>query len=180
MNLCAKLANSLPKVGSVDKGTWRRLIVVPFLNTIPDSEVQTDFLEKLYASEASAVLQWIIEGAKLFIENKYKLETPNAVRKATEQYAAAENWVANFVEECCETGPNCQEQGGRLYDAYRAWTQSNGEYTRRSTDFAAALEGTGFVKRRVRTGTEWQAIRLTSTCNNRVCGHSDVQNSHYD
>ncbi len=152
--------NFLPKVSSLDTGTWRRLIVVPFLNTIPDSEVQPDFLDMLYASEAPAVLQWIIDGAVRFVQNNYRLDVPEIVRNASEQYAIAENWLLNFIAECCETGPGYREQGGRLYEAYRAWAQSNGDIIRTSMDVAAALEMAGYTKIRTRKGSEWQAIRI--------------------
>lgn len=156
--------NFLPRVGSTDRGTWRRLIVVPFLHTIPDADVRTDFLETLFAAEAPAVLQWMIEGAVQFIGNNHRLEPPGAVRAASEHYRADENWVEKFLAECCESGPEYREKGGRLYDTYRAWAQEHGEDVRRARDFAAALEAAGYSKEHTRTGTVWVSVRVNPNC----------------
>ena len=61
--------NFLPKVGSNDKGTWRRLYVAPFTANITNP--QKDFAEKLLATSSKAVLKWIVDGAKMFLDNNY-------------------------------------------------------------------------------------------------------------
>lgn len=152
--------NFLPKVGSIDIGTSRRLFIVPFLHTFSDADVQTDYLDVVYSLEAPAVLRWIIEGAKQFIQNGHKIEVPQIVRVASKDYADSENWVNRFIEECCETAPEYRERGSKLYDAYRAWAEKQGESVRRARDFAAALETTGFTKVRTKTGAEWQGLRV--------------------
>ena len=154
--------NFLPKVGSLDRGTWRRLVVVPFEHRIPEEEKVPDFLDKLFIQEGAAVLAWMVEGARQFIANGHRLDKPQAVLEASRAYAAAENWVANFIGECCETGPDFKERGGRLYEAYKLWAREQGEYVRRSRDFAAGMEANGFMKKKTKNNNEWYGVRLAS------------------
>jgi len=69
--------------------------------------------------------------------------------------------VANFIGECCETGPGLKERGGRLYEAYKLWARDQGEYVRRNRDFAAGMEANGFMKKRTKNNIEWYGVRLT-------------------
>lgn len=153
--------NFLPKVGSVDKGTWRRLFVVPFQHTIPDSEKIPDFADQLFELEGPQILAWAVEGAKQFIAQGHSLNEPAVVKLATSQYEQAENWIQNFLADVCEMGPGYTEKSGRLYEAYRQWAQNNGEYVRRSRDFAPAMEMAGYVKKKLMDGAVWLGIRIS-------------------
>ena len=56
--------NHLPRVGAIDQGTWRRLIVIPFNAKIEGKVDIKNYADFLFKTAGSAVLQWIIEGAK--------------------------------------------------------------------------------------------------------------------
>ena len=48
----------------LDAGTWRRLIVVPFNARITGNGDIKNYAEYLYENAGSAILAWMIEGAK--------------------------------------------------------------------------------------------------------------------
>ena len=50
-----------------------------------------------------------------------------------------------------------------LYSAYRAFSTSNGEYVRSTTDFYTALEGEGFIRQKTRSGMVVKGIKLKPT-----------------
>ena len=50
--------------------------------------------------------------------------------------------------------------GGALNKAYRQWADSNGEYARRTQDFAQALEAAGFTRRKTMHGRYWDGLKL--------------------
>ena len=56
--------NHLPKVGAIDKGTWRRLIVIPFDAKIEGSADIKNYADYLYENAGGAILTWVIEGAR--------------------------------------------------------------------------------------------------------------------
>jgi putative DNA primase/helicase len=151
--------NFLPKIGSSDVGTWRRIAVVPFKATIQSQNQIKDYADVLFKKDGDAILAWIIEGAIKYIRNDYHIKLPSVVEAATKDYKNAEDWVGNFTYECCEVG-GYEEQGGKLYDAYTEWCEKNNEYKRRPRDFAAALETAGYEKRKTMHGALWSGLRL--------------------
>ncbi|MBR1566751.1 MAG: hypothetical protein IJ649_08305 [Oscillospiraceae bacterium] len=136
--------NHLPRVGSTDSGTWRRLIVVPFTTTIPEGAGVQNYAEVLAEKAGGAILSWAIEGAINFVRNGFKLDLPDVVVEATEEYRQREDWLNNFISERCVREPNAQERARALYLAYKEWAQDAGEYVRRENDFSDAMEKAGF------------------------------------
>jgi putative DNA primase/helicase len=157
--------NHLPKVSSTDVGTWRRIMVVPFKASIEGRDQIKDYANVLYKTDADAILTWIIEGAIKYIHNGYRIEVPEVVAQATQEYRNEEDWLGNFLLECCDIGSDFTEMGGNLYDEYSSWCDKNNEYTRRNRDFAAALVSAGFEKMRTTKGSEWVGLRLQNTKN---------------
>lgn len=152
--------NHLPRVGSTDTGTWRRIAVVPFKAVFEGKKEIKDYATVLYQDDADAILSWIVEGAMRYIKNDYKIILPEIVKVATKNYCNAEDWLGNFITDCCEVG-DYEESGGNLYDAYREWCSRNNEsYVRRSRDFASQLEQQGYEKRRTMHGSMWVGLRL--------------------
>ena len=152
--------NHLPRVGAMDTGIWRRLMVIPFEQTIkPDKDIK-NYADHLYEHAGGAVLAWIMDGARLIHAEDYRLTPPRQVVEASEAYRAANDWFAHFLDERCETGDGLSEKSGELYAAYRAWALARGDYARSTTDFAAALEKAGHTKHRTNQGMRVTGLRL--------------------
>ena len=154
--------NHLPKVGVIDKGTWRRLIVIPFLATIEGNKDIKNYADYLFENAGGAILQWVIEGAKKVIASDYKLPVPRVVNDAIEEYKAANDWLGHFLEECCETGQEHTEKSGEVYSEYRAFCMRTGEYTRSSADFYSAIDNAGFSRIRSNKGRFIKGLRVKS------------------
>lgn len=153
-------SNHEPWVGSTDDGTWRRIRVAPFKTRI--SRGIPNYGEKLVNEAGPAILAWAIQGAMMFAENGYRLPSPEVVEEATEEYRQRENWLENFLEECCIMEPDARAPAGELYKEYREWAQRSGDYVRRSVEFSDAMAGKGFVKK-VRDGRRfWLGIKKIS------------------
>ena len=83
-------------------------------------------------------------------------------RKKRDRYRQRENWLENFLEECCIMEPDARAPAGELYKEYREWAQRSGDYVRRSVEFSDAMAGKGFVKK-VRDGRRfWLGIKKIS------------------
>ena len=152
--------NHLPRVGSTDNGTWRRLIVVPFNAVIQPGAGVQNYGEVLAKECGGAILAWGIEGAVNFVRNGFKLDIPDAVAEATEEYRQREDWLTNFINERCIRDPNAREGARALYLEYKAWAQDGGEFVRRESDFAAAMEKAGFQKVFPKNKRMWQSLRI--------------------
>ena len=152
--------NHLPKVGAIDTGTWRRLLVIPFLATIePDSDVK-NYSEFLCQNAGEAILQWIIDGAMHVIAKDYRLQAPAVVQAAVAKYQDEQNWLAHFLDECCEVDPSYTAPSGETYTRYREFCAEYGEYARSTTDFYTALETYGYYRTRAKSGKVIHGFRI--------------------
>ena len=138
--------NFLPRVGSMDNGTWRRLLVIPFNAVISEQDSVQNYAEMLVEKAGGTILSWAIQGAVDFIKNGFKLVVPDVVAMATEEYQNRENWLENFIDERCIKEPNARVGARALYDEYKRWAQDAGEYVRREADFSTAMEAAGYRK----------------------------------
>ena len=154
--------NHLPKVGAIDKGSWRRLIVIPFLATIDGNSDKKNYADYLFENAGGAIMQWILDGAKKVIASNYHLTVPQVVQSAIKQYKADNDWLGHFLEECCELDKTYTQKSGELYTEYRAFCQRNGEYTRSAGDFYAALEAEGITRKRTTKGVIVYGLQLVS------------------
>ena len=128
--------NHLPRVGANDAGTWRRLIVIPFLA--------------------------MMEGAKQVIDRQFKLEVPQCVKNAIHAYRESNDWMSAFLEDCCDVDKTYQQKSGELYQEYRSYCSRNGEYTRSTTDFYTGLENAGFERKRTKKGVIVYGLKIKS------------------
>lgn len=152
--------NHLPKVGAIDKGTWRRLIVIPFDAKIEGSADIKNYADYLYEKSGGAILSWVIEGARKVIADNYKIDPPQKVRDAIEHYKESNDWLAYFLSECCEVDPSYEEKSGDVSNEYNLFCVRTGEYRRSNADFYTALESAGFERRRDKKGRYIKGLRL--------------------
>lgn len=152
--------NHLPKVGAIDKGTWRRLIVIPFDAKIEGSADIKNYADYLFEKAGGAILIWVIEGAKKVIADNYKIDPPQKVRDAIEHYKESNDWLSYFLSERCELDPTYVAKSSEVYNEYRIFCTQVGEFTRSTTDFYTALETVGFERYRDRKGRYIKGLRL--------------------
>ena len=117
-----------------------------------------DYAEKLLKMSSKAVMKWLVEGAKLFIESEYELPKCQAVEDAIKTYKEENNWVEHFLNDCCLL--EGKVAGGLLFKIYRQWANEVGEFPRRSRDFAEALKAAGFVSKKTSKENQWIGISI--------------------
>lgn len=154
--------NHLPKVGAMDAGIWRRLIVIPFEAKIEGSSDVKNYAEFLFQDAGGAILQWIVDGAKKIIAEEYHLTPPPQVQAAIDSYKSSNDWLQHFLDERCDIDPAFEQKSGDLYADYRAFALSIGEYARSTSDFYTALEQMGFNRHRTKSGRFVDGLQLKS------------------
>lgn len=154
--------NHLPRVGAIDQGTWRRLIVIPFNAKIEGKADIKNYSDFLFKTAGGAVLQWIIEGAKRVIASDYKIVQPRVVQDAIQKYKENNDWLAHFLDDCCEIDPSYEAKSGEVYNTYRSYCNQMGEYARSTTDFYTAIEAADFTRHKTKKGMLIRGFRLKS------------------
>lgn len=154
--------NHLPKVGAIDAGTWRRLIVIPFNAKIEGSSDIKNYADYLFDKAGGAILKWIMVGAKRVIDNDYHIVKPAVVEEAIKKYKDNNDWLSQFLDECCEVGDAFSAKSGDVYNAYRSYCAQVGDYVRSTTDFYTALECAGFERKRSKSARMLFGLQLKS------------------
>lgn len=154
--------NPLPKVSSMDAGTWDRLILIPFRARFRNTSAEVkNYADVLFDQCGGYVLQWIIDGAKRFIGNGCKLTPTEAVTEATQHFHEENDWFYKFQTTCCVVGDGYSTTATALYEAYS-------EYCRyilhvdpyNQTYFGKAYGEAGFIKKRTSAGIKIDAIQV--------------------
>lgn len=153
--------NHLPRVNANDKGTWDRIVVIPFRAQFRgmDGEVK-DYAKYLYKHCGGAILQWMIEGAQKYIKANYNIPFPDCVTEAIEEYRQENDWVHDFVSRRCDTSPNNTQSAGSLYEAYRQDCYMRHEYVRSTGDFKTGLTNAGYQWKKTKKGAFYYGLCL--------------------
>ena len=122
--------NSRPSLKTTDLGTKSRIKLVPFKANFAGRE-DPDLPEKL-KREAGFILNWLIEGHQMWLDNGKKIGSCAAVDEMTADYYDAQPTPETWVSENCipVTGhqPNKDlPTSGSLYQNYCAWSNALGE-----------------------------------------------------
>jgi putative DNA primase/helicase len=149
--------NHKPGLRSVDEAIRRRFHLIPYGITIPVEERDDGLFETLKA-EWPGILAWMIEGCLEW--QRDGLALPDVVRSATDDYLNAEDAIAAWIEDCCETNAAAWERSGDLFASWKAWADRNGELPGSARRFSNNLEARGFAPRRTREARGFGGLQL--------------------
>lgn len=159
--------NFLPRIGSTDEGSWRRIAVVPFKASFKGSSDDKTFSERLQAEAGGAALGWAIVGAVKFVKAGFNLPECDAVVDATKEYREDSDWLGRFLEEIITTGPGFVLGARVLYSHYTRWAEDVGEsFIRPEPQFRREMISRGFQSEHRRSGTVWLGIKLAGLADN--------------
>ncbi len=119
-------ANSRPRVRADDGAMWRRIVQVPFTNTIPESE-QDATLKARFRSDPeirAAILAWAVQGCLEWQQRG--LELPARVRDYTAEYRAENDPLAEWIDDECQLGATLWTSAKELRSAYELWCEDAG------------------------------------------------------
>jgi len=147
--------NHKPKIQGTDEGIWARIHLVPFTVFIPPEERDPHLRDKLRA-ELSGILNWALAGCLEW--QRARLQPPDEVQAATQEYRQESDNVNEFLVECCDVGTQFQVTVKTLYTAYVRWCEQNSYRAMGKRTMNDYLTDRGFPSRegaggmRVRTG----------------------------
>lgn len=157
--------NHKPRIKGTDEGIWRRIKLIPFNYCVPKDKMDKHLQDKLMA-EAEEILTWAIEGTDIW--EKEGLGEAEAVTLATNEYRSESDAIGLFLKEYTEKEVTSITEKTRLYQIYKHWAESNGEYPMASRTFTRAMKERGYVEERRGKGSKphWLGLALkTETFN---------------
>ncbi len=152
--------NHLPRVGALDEGTWRRLIVIPFFAKFEGKNDIRNYTKVLKEKAGGAILSWIVEGAKAAYEIGFAIKEPDEVKDAIGKYRQDNDWLAEFIDDYCEVGDTFEQPSGAFYDFFSKVYQRYSLRNKDSATFYSALETKGFRRKKTSKGHLIVGVRL--------------------
>jgi putative DNA primase/helicase len=134
--------NHKPVIEGQDHAIWRRLKLVPFTVTIPESEQDAGLPDKL-VEELPGILNWALKGCHEW--QHIGLAFPEEVTQATANYRAEQDILGDWIEARCVIQPDIADEIAGLYADYAGWCQDHSETPVKMKRFAGALDDKGFV-----------------------------------
>ncbi|VVB55629.1 DNA primase [uncultured archaeon] len=154
------VCNYKPVISGINRGTWRRIFLVPFTVEIPEAEWDKDLKDKFKSPEhLPSILNWALEGWKDY--QKQGLNPPQEVLDATEDYRQEQDFIGDFISGCCKIPGTIQSIN--LYQAFKLWSKAQGnDYILSIHKFAPKMQEKGFKKENNGRIVIWQNIGLQS------------------
>lgn len=152
--------NHKPIIKGSDEGIWRRIYLVPFEITVPESRRNPE-LPRLLASELPGILNWLIKGCIDW--QKHGLKVPKRISNAVSEYKEEMDTLGSWISDCCVVEDGARLQGKDAYKVYRKWSENNGFQPSCSNSFGRKL-AERFDKKRTSSGILYSGIKLKFSC----------------
>jgi len=151
--------NHKPRLKSINEAIRRRMHLVPFTQTIPESERDPTLPDRL-REEWPQILGWAVAGCLQW--QQARLDPPSAVLEATNTYLTDEDRLGAWITECCDVKPSHAGTHGDLYASYERWCDRNKESKYGGVRFGNEMEQRGFSRlaRAERRERGYSGIRL--------------------
>ena len=147
--------NHKPIIRGTDDGIWRRMAIIPFKVQIPKYAVDKQLTAKL-KRELKAILNWAVEGYQMW--QAIGLAEPKTVAEQRDSYRKEMDPVEAFIEERCIRDADEREKSSELYQSYKEWATSNGEYVMSHTKFGKEMSNK--FKKILSAGTYYEGVQL--------------------
>lgn len=142
---------------SYDSAMLRRIKRIKFNHVIPPQDRKPEMKMRVRDKDdgAQAVLRWIVEGAREFL-NTGKLEEPLSITMSAHEYRDETDIFGRFMNTNCVTAPGKQVQFTTLFTHWAAWCKTMNENAGRAFTFKRKLADNGFKSGiEDRTGIEY-------------------------
>ncbi len=149
--------NHKPVIRDTTFSIWRRIHLIPYQVEFTEDRRDTGLPEKL-KKEASGILNWLIEGCLQW--QRDKLQPPQAVSSATQEYRNSMDVLGDFLEEQCVVIEGVKAKASTLYAKYKAWCEENGERAENQRNFGLRMSERGFKRIRASDGFRYQGVGI--------------------
>ena len=142
--------NHKPAIRNIDEAMKRRLHLIPFTITVPPERRDKHLQQKLLA-ERDGILAWAVQGC-LDWQRHGRLDPPQRVVEATEEYFEAEDALGRWLDERCVREVNAKSLTAELFNDWKQWAESAGEFVGSQRRFSDLLITRGVEKWRNSVG----------------------------
>ena len=174
MPLLAACVNKLPVTKDSTRGHWRRQQIVVFDKEIPDEEQDKEYSGKILASEASGILNWLMEGRNRLLAHKGHFTKCSKIMETVEQARTDSSSVLSWMRDSLYCGrPKAGVQGTEIHrhsadiiEEYREYCRKTGCMPKKNTNLKEDMIQAGAVYEKAinvgnKTSTGWRMWRMS-------------------
>jgi putative DNA primase/helicase len=120
--------NTVPRFSDKSEGIWRRMLLVPFTDAIPEDERVVGMDQPTFwAAEAPGLLRWALDGLAQLQEAGWRFAEPKASQEAKYQHRLESDPTRRFLEEAVVYDPDAPPLASiGLYQFYVTWMKLHG------------------------------------------------------
>lgn len=157
--------NYMPKLKGSADGPWDRLRMIRFPTKISKKEKIGNYWKHLYTKEGIGILNWIVQGAKLYYQNG--LEALDKINALGEEAREDSDYVQHFLMSVCERDPSYKVPAGTFYHAAEKWINENEGLGNNRWSYSAArfkqnLYNKGINHKKQKDGNYFIGVRVKS------------------
>jgi putative DNA primase/helicase len=149
--------NHKPSLRNVDEAIRRRLLLVPFIITIPENERDKYLADKL-KREWPAILRWMTDGCLEW--RRDGLMVPKIIRDATDDYLADQDTIGQWCDEWLIPDPRAFTTSRALFESWKGWCEERNLSAGTETAFVESLADRGYEQDRKKFGRGFSGISL--------------------
>ena len=124
---------------------------VKYPNALPEVVGLGEEILKELPGILNLVLKYRVEFLKKRAAGLGKIEIPQSMRKAVDEYKEKEDQIANFIYECCDLGSEYRTNRSDVYARYLTWI---GKYPIKNTRFYNEMDNKN-IKKLASGGINW-------------------------
>lgn len=140
--------NNPPKIDRGDEALKNRILVIPFDHPHEPKRIAPEEDLKQNKEISSAILWWIIEGCRMYLEEGLERENwPDKIKEVSEHFVSGTSAIQRFITDRLESDDRGRERLEDLYSAWKSWCTSEGMERKdigEKGDFKTLLESNGF------------------------------------
>lgn len=156
--------NHLPRVDDMTLFSSGRIFTIPFPVHFEESQQDKSLLDFFKQPTcASAILNWVLEGHRMYRREGLRGNLPEAIQEATQCYEEDSDILGSFMRECIVTCEGNTVMSNEIYRVYKHWMEENGHVPMSKTKMSPELERHGLKKKRRSSGCYFMDIALTSS-----------------
>ena len=144
--------NELPREVEQSNAYFRRFLIIPFSQTIPESEQDKELSKKIIDKELAGVFNWVLDGLNRLLKQK-RFTKSEVVKNQVKQYRTESDSVQLFLdEENYIKSTTNHEMIKQVYGNYLSYSITNTYRPVSKIVFKRRLEAIGFLVKRKKNG----------------------------
>jgi len=144
--------NELPIANETTDAFYRRFLIIPFNEVIPESERDPQLARKIITTELPGIFNWVLEGLDRLLQQK-KITSSAAVNEMLNAYKQQSDSVKLFLSEEGYQPDNQSEMPLKvIYDRFKNFCKEGLYPTISNAKFSKKLKEMGYVAERKMNG----------------------------